>query len=358
MVADGPAGLEDLISSIAVHGVLQPILVEQTLDGPLVVICGERRLRAAQWVAANGLGGSRSAGSIPAVVRLGPLSVSDRRLWQLTENLARVDLTPTELGRALWFARVAVLADRLTEVGLIPPSEVLELDDPVTAFEHLDRFRLTAGGHQVGAPWPSVIEELGINLPAGRVEQVAKAFQAIPADVAGRLDAAGVSIACRSAWAKLAGRHTPAAMAVLDEVEHRDEPALLPGAVAAASAALDRRQDFHELDEHDPGFDPEELVDSVQAVHDAANEARRTAASGPPTEIMQPAPAPVIHDEGDDPPEVDITPVSAELTRLITEMRAGRQLSQDQVTRLRPLLVRALSLLSSPVDVGTRPTGR
>ena len=54
-----PAELATLAESIRIHGVLQPILVTETLDG-YQLVAGERRLRAA---AAAGLD------RIPAVVR-------------------------------------------------------------------------------------------------------------------------------------------------------------------------------------------------------------------------------------------------------------------------------------------------
>jgi ParB family chromosome partitioning protein len=79
--------LESLAASIREHGVLQPILVTETIDG-YQLVAGERRVRA-----------SRLAGleRIPAVVR----QLADRQQLELAlvENLQREDLDPIEAAR-------------------------------------------------------------------------------------------------------------------------------------------------------------------------------------------------------------------------------------------------------------------
>jgi ParB family chromosome partitioning protein len=80
--------LATLVASIAEHGVIQPILVTETLDG-YELIAGQRRLRAAQ---AAGLE------RIPAVVR--QVSDPDRLELALVENLQRSDLDPIETAAA------------------------------------------------------------------------------------------------------------------------------------------------------------------------------------------------------------------------------------------------------------------
>jgi ParB family chromosome partitioning protein len=83
-----PETLAALSASIAVNGVIQPILVSETIDGYLLV-AGERRLRAAQ---AAGLE------RIPAVVR--QLIDRDQLELALVENLQREDLDPIETADA------------------------------------------------------------------------------------------------------------------------------------------------------------------------------------------------------------------------------------------------------------------
>jgi ParB family chromosome partitioning protein len=80
----GEAEMATLAESIREHGVLQPILVTETLDG-YQLVTGERRLRAA---AAAGLE------RIPAIVR--DLDDQTRLELALVENLQREDLDPIE----------------------------------------------------------------------------------------------------------------------------------------------------------------------------------------------------------------------------------------------------------------------
>jgi ParB family chromosome partitioning protein len=78
------AEMGTLIASIREHGVLQPILVTEALDG-YQLVTGERRVRAA---AAAGLE------RIPAIVR--DLDDQQRLELALVENLQREDLDPIE----------------------------------------------------------------------------------------------------------------------------------------------------------------------------------------------------------------------------------------------------------------------
>jgi ParB family chromosome partitioning protein len=79
-----PASLATLAASIREHGVLQPILVTEAIDG-YVLIAGERRLRAAQEAGLD---------RIPAIVR--DLGDQARLEVALIENLQREDLDPIE----------------------------------------------------------------------------------------------------------------------------------------------------------------------------------------------------------------------------------------------------------------------
>jgi len=80
--------LATLAESIREHGVIQPILVTETIDG-YQLVAGERRVRA-----------SRLAGleRIPAIIR----QLADRQQLELAlvENLQREDLDPIEAARA------------------------------------------------------------------------------------------------------------------------------------------------------------------------------------------------------------------------------------------------------------------
>jgi ParB family chromosome partitioning protein len=81
-------GLQALAASIAEHGVLQPIVVTETLDG-YRLIAGERRLRAARLAGLD---------RIQAVVR--QLEDHQHLELALVENLQRSDLGPMDEARA------------------------------------------------------------------------------------------------------------------------------------------------------------------------------------------------------------------------------------------------------------------
>jgi ParB family chromosome partitioning protein len=80
--------LEGLAESIRQHGVIQPILVTETIDG-YQLVAGERRVRAARMAGVD---------RIPAIVR----QLADRQQLELAlvENLQREDLDAIEAARA------------------------------------------------------------------------------------------------------------------------------------------------------------------------------------------------------------------------------------------------------------------
>ena len=80
--------LEQLRASIAAHGILQPVLVTETLEG-YRLIAGERRVRAAQLAGLT---------RIPAIVR--QAAGSEQLELALVENLQRADLNALEEARA------------------------------------------------------------------------------------------------------------------------------------------------------------------------------------------------------------------------------------------------------------------
>lgn len=76
--------LEELSQSIAVHGVIQPIIVKP-IDGGYEIIAGERRYRAAKIAKLK---------TIPAIAR--DISEEDQAKLALVENLQRQDLNSIE----------------------------------------------------------------------------------------------------------------------------------------------------------------------------------------------------------------------------------------------------------------------
>src|SRR5215216_623463 len=83
-----PEELEALAASVREHGVLQPVLVTETLNG-YQLVAGERRFRASQLAGLE---------RIPAVIR--QLAERDQLELALVENLQRADLGPMEEAHA------------------------------------------------------------------------------------------------------------------------------------------------------------------------------------------------------------------------------------------------------------------
>lgn len=82
--------LNELAASIKVHGIVQPIVVNDMGDGNYMIIAGERR-----WRAANICG----LKTVPAVVR----NYTDKQVKEISiiENLQREDLNPIEAAKAI-----------------------------------------------------------------------------------------------------------------------------------------------------------------------------------------------------------------------------------------------------------------
>ena len=82
--------LAELAASIAVHGVLQPVIVRELADGGYQLVAGERRTRAARLAGLT---------SVPAVVRDPGADESSLEI-ALIENLQREDLNAVETALA------------------------------------------------------------------------------------------------------------------------------------------------------------------------------------------------------------------------------------------------------------------
>ena len=86
--------LQSLADSIREHGIIQPLVVEETGKGDYILTDGERRLRAARLAGLT---------TVPVVVnplRTGANSGSERLIKALVANIQRSDLSVIEEGRA------------------------------------------------------------------------------------------------------------------------------------------------------------------------------------------------------------------------------------------------------------------
>ena len=82
--------LNDLAKSIKVHGVIQPIVVNNQGDGTYLIIAGERRYRASKLAGLT---------KVPAIVK----NYTEKQIKEISiiENLQREDLNPIESARAI-----------------------------------------------------------------------------------------------------------------------------------------------------------------------------------------------------------------------------------------------------------------
>lgn len=81
--------LEELIASIKVHGIFQPLILTSLKNGRYELIAGERRLRAAKTL---------NLKTVPAIVR--SVSRQSKLELALIENIQRKDLNPVEEAEA------------------------------------------------------------------------------------------------------------------------------------------------------------------------------------------------------------------------------------------------------------------
>lgn len=298
-----PEGLAELISSITTVGVLQPILVEELKGGRRRLVAGERRLRAAKWVATSHHDDPRLQ-TIPSVICPGPLAEEERRTWQLVENLAREDLRPGELAAALLYERCAVLVSKLLAAGVTVPRTVARIEDPVQRFRALDRLRVDSGQHHVGAAWPEVLTRLGIQLPDRKAQQLVRAFATLPPEISADMDAAKIALHTRLEYLRLDNGNRKAAAALWQLVKARSQPQLFSAAVQVSLA--------------NPGTPPAQALEEAAQRHAAANTARANSQRGP----GQPA--------GDAAPVVSREQARSALdamTAITRQMRAGDRLS-------------------------------
>ena len=79
------AALEDLIASIKIHGIVQPLIVSVRPEGGYYLIAGERRLRAAEVAGFK---------TVPVIVR--QAQQQEQLELALIENIQRQDLNPME----------------------------------------------------------------------------------------------------------------------------------------------------------------------------------------------------------------------------------------------------------------------
>ena len=147
--------LDDLVTSIEMYGVLQPIVAAPS-NGGWVAVAGSRRLKAAKLAGLT---------EIPAVIRDVPRRTQDE--IALTENIVRLEMSPVE--EALAYSKLlkerGITQKQLAEIlGVKPhrisnrivllrlPKDRLQLvhDGVITVVQALDESRAIRDGVPVG----------------------------------------------------------------------------------------------------------------------------------------------------------------------------------------------------------------
>jgi len=98
--------LNELASSIAMHGVLQPLVVEQVEDGKYSVKIGKRRLAASKLAGLD---------MVPVMILDEPLSPEDSLAKRLVENLHREDLDPIDEAEA--YSNLKEMGVKVSEIA-------------------------------------------------------------------------------------------------------------------------------------------------------------------------------------------------------------------------------------------------
>ncbi|RLU82048.1 hypothetical protein CTZ27_31340 [Streptomyces griseocarneus] len=285
-----PVEIADLISSMSVVGLLEPVLAEEIIVGgkaPTIrLVTGERRLRAMRWGATHRPDNPHFA-ALPAVVCPGPLSEEERHMWRFVENFAREPLKPGEQAAALLYQRCAVLVGKLLKAGKPVPQEVYAIPDPAERFQALEKIRGTDSS--CAAPWSEVLDRLGLQLSERKAGELVRAFRALPRDLTEEMDEAAIRLNTRIRYAELRNGRAEAAEGIWAALKTSKRLHLLPTAVNVG------------LDE--PGLGPDEIIAEAEERQDAANADRRAKLTRvPATDETQDTPADADDEEEHDAP--------------------------------------------------------
>ena len=136
--------IEELVNSIKVHGIIQPIIVRAAGDGFYMIVAGERRFRAAKL-----------AGLTEVPVIITELSSAEAAEVALVENIQRTDLNPIEIAEAYkaltddFALTQQQLADRIGKPRSSVANSLRLLDLPDSVKQYVADGKLTDGHAKV-----------------------------------------------------------------------------------------------------------------------------------------------------------------------------------------------------------------
>jgi len=100
------APLDELAASIALHGVLQPLVVEPGEEGRYSLQIGKRRLAASKIAGLD---------KVPAIILDGPLGSEESLAMRLVENIHRENLDPIDEAEA--YSALKEMGVKVTEIA-------------------------------------------------------------------------------------------------------------------------------------------------------------------------------------------------------------------------------------------------
>ena len=98
--------LDELAKSIALHGILQPLVVEPGDEGRYKLQIGKRRMAAAKMLGLK---------KVPAIVLEGTLNPEDSLAMRLVENIHREDLDPLDEAEA--YSTLRKMGTKVSEIA-------------------------------------------------------------------------------------------------------------------------------------------------------------------------------------------------------------------------------------------------
>jgi len=149
--------LNELASSIRVHGIIQPIVLNESDDGKYMIIAGERRWRAAKIAGLE---------TVPAYIR----RFTEKQVKEISiiENLQREDLNPIEAAKAIkqlmeeYKLTQEAVAERIGKSRSVIANTVRLLTLPVEVVDLIETNKLSAGHAKILVALTDPIEQIKI----------------------------------------------------------------------------------------------------------------------------------------------------------------------------------------------------
>lgn len=146
--------LKELASSIKMHGVIQPIVVNKAEDGKFMIIAGERRWRASKLAGLT---------QIPAFIR----NYTPKQIKEIAiiENLQREDLNPIEAAKAIkqlmeeYDLTQEAVADRIGKSRPAIANTLRLLTLPSDVVDLIEKNKLSAGHARCLVSLPNPLEQ-------------------------------------------------------------------------------------------------------------------------------------------------------------------------------------------------------